>query len=109
MMGLGGPHEWTRWLTSIDAIARLNPHTVVAGHKRPDADDDAESVLTQTRGYITDFAEAFDRATSAEDIVDAMRTAYPDHGNLTTLTYSAHRAYTRHKESPAVHHRPHES
>ncbi len=94
MLGFGGPAEWAKWIESIDAIERLRPRIVVAGHKKPEAaDDDVAGILNGTRAYIRDFAEAAGSAGSVEDLVGAMRAKYPDHGNLTTLLFSASAAF----------------
>lgn len=100
MLGLSGPAEWSQWIQSVETLQRLNPRIVIAGHKKHDADDDGRRVLSDTRTYIEDFTAAFDRALSAEDLVATMKDKYPDHGNLTTLVYSARSAIKRHK---AVH------
>jgi glyoxylase-like metal-dependent hydrolase (beta-lactamase superfamily II) len=97
MLGLSGPAEWTRWIESVETLQRLNPDVVIAGHKKPEADDDGRRVLSDTRTYIADFAAAFHRASSMEELVEAMQAKYPDHGNRTTLYYSAHNAIKRHK------------
>lgn len=97
MLGLSGPTEWTKWIQSVETLQRLDPGIVIAGHKKPEADDDGRRILSDTRTYIVDFATAFHRASSAEELVDAMQARYPDHGNLTTLYYSAHNAFKRHK------------
>jgi glyoxylase-like metal-dependent hydrolase (beta-lactamase superfamily II) len=89
MLGLGGPTEWRKWLESVDKVESLRPRTVIAGHKRPGASDEAAPVLEATRSYIRDFAEAVGVSASARDVVTAMRSKYPDHGNLTTLLFSA--------------------
>ena len=89
MLGFSGPSEWENWIASLDAIERLRPRIVVAGHKRPEVDDDATRVLNSSRAYIRDFAEAAGSAGSVQDIVGTMQAKYPDHGNLTTLLYSA--------------------
>lgn len=89
MMGLSGPAQWTKWIESVDIIAALNPNIVVAGHKTPGASDDAVPILEATRSYIRDFASAAASESSARDIVVAMQSKYPDHGNLATLLFSA--------------------
>jgi hypothetical protein len=90
MLALGGPAEWDKWIASIEIIERLHPRIVVAGHKKPEArDDEAEKILNGTRSYIQDFAEAARLFGTVEEIVGAMRSKYPDHGNLTTLLSSA--------------------
>jgi len=89
MLALGRPAEWDNWVESVGIIERLRPRTVVAGHKKPELDDEAHRVLSGTRAYIQDFAEAYRSSGTADEIVAAMRSKYPDHGNLTTLTFSA--------------------
>ena len=90
MLALGGPAEWAKWIASVDIIERLHPRIVVAGHKKPEApDDEAKKILNGTRSYIQDFAEAARSGGTVEEIVAAMRSKYPDHGNLTTLLFSA--------------------
>jgi hypothetical protein len=68
----------------------LKTNTVVAGHKKPTAPDDAaQQILDATRAYIRDFAEISRTANTIREIVSAMCKKYPDHGNVTTLLYSA--------------------
>ena len=96
MLGLGGPAEWAKWIASIDAIERLRPRIVVAGHKKPEArDDEGTKILNGTRAYIRDCAAAAGSMGSAQEIVEAMQAKYPDHGNLTTLLYSARETVKR--------------
>ena len=90
MLGLSGPAEWRQWIESVDAIERLEPNIVVAGHKTPGArDDEPKRILDGTRAYIESFANAAKNASSAPEIVEQMIELYPDHGNPTTLWYSA--------------------
>lgn len=101
MLGLGGPAQWDLWLDSLTAVQALGPTVVVAGHKQPAADDDAERVLDQTRNYIMSFALSYAQAEAAEQIVAQMLRAYPDHGNVTTLEFSATQALRRRQKSQA--------
>ncbi len=92
-LAFGGPTEWDKWIASIGIIERLHPRIVVAGHKKPEApDDEAEKMLNGTRSYIQDFAKAARSFGTVEEIVGAMRSKYPNHGNLTTLLFSARAA-----------------
>ena len=94
MLGLGGPAEWAKWIESIDRIEALSPRMVVSGHKKPSASDhDVKAILGGSRRYIVDFREALRRATSASDLINEMRSKYPEHGNLTTLVFSASAAF----------------
>jgi glyoxylase-like metal-dependent hydrolase (beta-lactamase superfamily II) len=90
MLALAGPAEWDKWIASIGIIERLHPRIVVAGHKKPEApDDEAEKILHCTRSYIQDFAEAARSFGTVEEIAGAMRSKYPNHGNLIALLFSA--------------------
>jgi glyoxylase-like metal-dependent hydrolase (beta-lactamase superfamily II) len=90
MMGFGGSAEWNKWIESIGIIQRLHPRIVVAGHKKLEArDDEAEKILNANRSYIQDFIEVVGALGTFEEIVGAMRSKYPGHGNLTTLLFSA--------------------
>ena len=94
MLALTGVQGWETWIHSIDLVAALGANTIVAGHKRPEASDrDLATILEGTRGYICDFREAVQGSASAEEVVKAMRSRYPDYGNLTTLIVSARAAF----------------
>ncbi len=54
--------------------------------------DEADKILSGTRSYNQDFAEAARSFGTLEEIVGTMRSKYPDHGNLTTLLFSARAA-----------------
>ncbi|MGK8486707.1 MBL fold metallo-hydrolase [Nocardia asiatica] len=96
MLGLSGPDEWPEWLAAIDMVEALDPKVIIAGHRRPDGDDYAvESMISQTRAYINDFAATYREARDVEDFVDTMTAKYPHHGNLWTLQYSAINAIQR--------------
>jgi glyoxylase-like metal-dependent hydrolase (beta-lactamase superfamily II) len=90
MLGLSGPEQWSEWIKSVDRIEQLAPRIVVAGHKKPQSsDEDVAGILDGTRRYIRDFADSVTAATRAREVVAAMQAKYPDHGNLTTLVFSA--------------------
>lgn len=59
MLGLSGPDEWQNWIASVNQVERLRPATIVAGHKKHEATEQAvEEMIDGTRSYISDFAEA---------------------------------------------------
>lgn len=90
MLGFGGPQEWDRWIQSIDTIEKLSPKMVVAGHKRPESSDrEVTRMLDETRAYISNFAEGARTAGSADELVQIMKSRYPDFGNRWTLHFSA--------------------
>jgi hypothetical protein len=78
------------WLASMDAVAALNPKTIITGHKDPAApDDDARRILDQSRAYIEDFEKALAAASSAPEVIDAMMKKYSAYGNPYTLFAAA--------------------
>jgi hypothetical protein len=90
-MNTGWPIALTAWLSTIDAVAALEPRTIIAGHKDPDAsDDDAARQLAQSRRYIEDFDRAVASSTSASQLIDTMMNTYSDFGNPYTVFLSAH-------------------
>ncbi|WP_431972016.1 MBL fold metallo-hydrolase [Nocardia sp. bgisy134] len=99
-LAVTGPHEWQQWLASIDAIAALNPSTVVAGHKRPGAADTAYCVA-ETRSYIQQFAANVDSCRDSRELVAQMQSIFPDHVNPSALVLSAVTAFKRKKQTHA--------
>jgi glyoxylase-like metal-dependent hydrolase (beta-lactamase superfamily II) len=89
MLGLGGPEEWDRWIESLNAIRKLNPTTIIAGHKKPEMSDDANAILDGTEAYIRDFSAAVASAITAQDVIARMCDRYPDYPNVSILRMSA--------------------
>jgi glyoxylase-like metal-dependent hydrolase (beta-lactamase superfamily II) len=90
MLGLSGPSGWERWLQSLDAIEKLSARMIVAGHRKPESSDyEVTRMLDETRSYIGDFAEGAQRLDNADELVQAMKSKYPDFGNRWTLHFSA--------------------
>lgn len=84
------PESRAGWIEALDAIERLHPAVVIAGHKDPGApDDDASRVLDQSREYIRAFDEVVAVSETAGEIVAKMLARYPDLGNPYTLTFAA--------------------
>ncbi|WP_206751647.1 MBL fold metallo-hydrolase [Kribbella sp. VKM Ac-2500] len=79
------PKARAAWIESLNAIERLRPETVIAGHKDPDAPDDvAARVLDESRQYIRDFDEIVEVSDSAQEIVAKMlaRPGQPVHTDV---------------------------
>ena len=84
------PDSRTTWLASLDAVAALQPSTIITGHKDPDApDDDAARVLDQSRRYIEDFEQAVAKSGAPREVIDEMLAKYPAYGNRYTLFAAA--------------------
>ena len=94
MLALTGPAQWQKWIDSIDLVESLGATTIIAGHKQPDASDqDLETILNGSRGYIRDFRDAVAASSTAKEVIGTMTAKYPDYGNLTTLEFSAGAAF----------------
>ena len=84
------PESRQAWLASLDAVAALNPSTIITGHKDPGApDDNAIRVLDQSRRYIEDFGQAVAKSSEPRKAVEVMLAKYPDYGNRYTLFAAA--------------------
>jgi glyoxylase-like metal-dependent hydrolase (beta-lactamase superfamily II) len=96
MLGLSGPTQWEHWIQSVDAIEKLAPEMIVAGHKKPESSDrEASRMLDETRSYISDFAQGAKSLDSAEELIQLMKSKYPDFGNPWTLHFSAKSWFSR--------------
>jgi glyoxylase-like metal-dependent hydrolase (beta-lactamase superfamily II) len=76
------------WLDALDALERLAPVAVVAGHKR-DGDPDSPEDIARTRRYIEEFDAAAEKAGGYLDLYEAMVELYPDRINRGVLWNSA--------------------
>ena len=88
------PESRRTWLATIDAVAELNPATIIAGHKDPDApDDDAARQIAQSRDYVEAFDVAVAKSASPQDLIAEMTSRFPNYGNTYTLFVSAYSQY----------------
>jgi glyoxylase-like metal-dependent hydrolase (beta-lactamase superfamily II) len=87
---LGESNAYSRkeWLAALDTIESLKPNAVVAGHKRPGAED-TPNMVAETRQYIQDFDRIASETQSAEDLYNRMLALYPDRVNPGALWSSA--------------------
>jgi hypothetical protein len=84
------PDSRQAWLASLDAVAALEPATIITGHKDPGApDDNATRVLDQSRRYIEGFDHTVARSSTPPEVIDAMLAKYHDYGNRYTLFAAA--------------------
>jgi glyoxylase-like metal-dependent hydrolase (beta-lactamase superfamily II) len=82
------------WVASLDAIAALNPTTVVSGHKRVGAPDSPRTI-EQSRQYLRDFSRIVDEQETVEGIVAAMLELHGDRDNPRVLWYGARQAIAK--------------
>src|ERR1700736_4549366 len=96
MLGLSGPSGWERWLQSLDAFEKLDPKLIVCGHRKPESSDrEVSRMLDETRSYIGDFAQGAQSLDNAEELINLMKSKYPDFGNPWTLQFSARSWFSR--------------
>ncbi len=76
------------WISALDKIESLNPHAVIAAHKRP-GNDDNPRIIEETRQYIRDFDRIAEMTTTGRELYDKMLALYPDRANPRSLWSSA--------------------
>jgi glyoxylase-like metal-dependent hydrolase (beta-lactamase superfamily II) len=87
-LGESNPQTRREWIAALDAIEALKPRAVIAGHKRPDNDDNPR-IIEETRQYIRDFDRIAETTSTAMDLYQQMLALYPDRMNVTALWNSA--------------------
>ena len=85
----GNLHVWTAdtqkaserkaWFAQLDEIEALKPATVVPGHMAPGTALDV-GAIRYTRDYLKRFDVEAAKAKTAAELIDAMKTAYPQAG-----------------------------
>ena len=73
---------------SVDTIESLRPRAVVAGHKRPERDDDPR-IIEETRQYILDFDRIAETAETALQLYERMLARHAHRVNPGMLWWSA--------------------
>ena len=81
-----------------DKIESLNPHGVIASHKRPDNDDNPR-IIEETRQYIRDFDRIAEITTTAQEVYDKMLDLYPNRVNPGWALWSSARAVKQQSRS----------
>ncbi len=89
-----GEPEREQWIANLDKVAALDPTVVVAGHKKPQNDDNPK-IIGESQQYLRDFTRIAAEETTAAGIVARMVERYPGWQNRHTLWYSASMAVKR--------------
>ncbi len=76
------------WIAALDTIESLRPRAVVAGHKRPERDDDPR-IIEETRQYIRDFDRIAETAETALELYERMLALHAHRLNAGILWWSA--------------------
>jgi glyoxylase-like metal-dependent hydrolase (beta-lactamase superfamily II) len=79
------------WIAALDTIESLKPLAVIAGHKKPEKNDNPR-IIEETRQYIRDFDRLARMATTARELYDEMLQLYPNRANPGSLWGSARAA-----------------
>jgi glyoxylase-like metal-dependent hydrolase (beta-lactamase superfamily II) len=76
------------WIAALDTIESLKPRAVIAGHKKPETDDNPR-IVEETRQYIRDFERLAQMTTIARELYDGMLELHPNRANPGALWGSA--------------------
>ena len=76
-LGEATPEQRDAWIIALDTLQKLNPKTVIAGHKLPQLTDDP-AALQYTRDYIIEFGLAAKRSKTSAELITAMQTRFPE-------------------------------
>ncbi|MET4196582.1 MBL fold metallo-hydrolase [Bradyrhizobium sp. LA6.12] len=79
------------WIAALDRLKALKPRFVVAGHKKPENDDDPRSIA-DTRQYLLDFNRLDQATISPRELYEAMLALHPDRANPGSLWSGANAA-----------------
>lgn len=79
------------WVSSLYRLEALKPRAVIAGHKKPENDDDPGNI-GETRRYLLDFNRLDQKTTTAIELYEAMLELYPDRANPGSLWSGANAA-----------------
>ena len=79
------------WTAALDRLEALKPRFVIAGHKKPDNDDDPRNIA-ETRKYLLDFNRLDEATASPRELYEAMLELYPDRANPGSLWSGANAA-----------------
>jgi len=81
----------SEWIAALDTIESLKPRAVVAGHKKPEKEDNPR-IIEETRQYLRDFERLTRLTTTARELYDRMLELYPNRANPGALWGSAQAA-----------------
>lgn len=92
------PTARAAWIRNLDAIAALEPSTVVSGHKKVGAPDGPDQIAS-SQEYLRDFDQALETNDDVEGVVAAMLELHGDRDNARVLWHGARTALARRSAS----------
>ncbi len=84
------------WLKALDQIADLKPVTIIPGHQRAGARNDATLIASMKR-YIQDYNEALESSKSATEFEAKMNRKYPNYALERLIVSAAQGAFPANK------------
>jgi glyoxylase-like metal-dependent hydrolase (beta-lactamase superfamily II) len=93
-----GIHPWlaasnaesrAQWRAALDQMASVHPRVVIAGHIATNATPNSPDAIAWTRDYLTAWDAERARATSADQLIAAMKQRYPAAEIPVLLVFSA--------------------
>jgi glyoxylase-like metal-dependent hydrolase (beta-lactamase superfamily II) len=94
-MAEGNPESWAKWIAALDKLDLLKPRAVVAGHKRPENDDDPR-IIEETRSYFRDFLRLNEETKTVREFFDRMMKLHGGRANPGSLWGGVTAAKTHH-------------
>lgn len=76
------------WRATLGQLLATNPHRIIPGHVMGESTEDAD-IVEFTKKYISTFEAEAATAESSAQLIEAMRTAYPEFENVGDLELSA--------------------
>ena len=77
-----------QWQQTLESIKALKPEVVVPGHFTGDSKMDIGTV-TFSQNYLSTFEKAADSSANSAQLIDKMKTKYPDLDDVSSLELSA--------------------
>jgi glyoxylase-like metal-dependent hydrolase (beta-lactamase superfamily II) len=84
------------WLKTLDQIAALKPVTIVPGHQRAGARNDA-TLIASMRKYIQDYNDALESSKTAGEFESKMNRKYPNYALERLIVSAAQGAFPANK------------
>ncbi|CAH0248518.1 MBL fold metallo-hydrolase [Chryseobacterium sp. Bi04] len=83
-MAEGNPETWLQWIAALDKLESLAPHSVVAGHGRPELENHPK-IIQETKVYFQDFMRLNKETATARELFDRMMELHGDRVNPGSL------------------------
>ncbi len=82
------PESRAKWLKNLDDMLALNPNRIIPGHVMGKSNENVQSIAF-TRTYVSLFETEAAKASNSAELIQAMKSHYPDFTNNLVLELSA--------------------